>query len=408
MIYCPQCGNPNFDDANYCDTCGEPLISAEEYAKMRNAAEMQQLLEAQRQQREAAAYNKAYRKAQKDAKKAAKAKNAAASAEGASVPASGSVAGAGAQAPGVGTAASDGQGSAAGTSAAAGAPAPGTPAPGVPAPGAPADFPVYKHGCLAQAWDDITESEGWAKRILLLGLVGLVPILNFFVSGFAMKWARQLPLDQIEGMPKKIFDEGSFLQGFYAFVISLVVGFVSAAASALVGLVPVLGAIVGVAVTLFMAMFQVLSVTRVAISGNLAPGFDVKSIWAVFRAGRLGKLFCATLLPGIIVGVAVVFICGSILVIFGLNSLTSLVDSIQYAQQMEQMAQMNPMMSMFGYSNPWPSVVSQAMALIPLFFVIFLVAMFFAPLSEVLTYRATAHYITRYSHDWCELAPKAA
>lgn len=397
MIYCPQCGNPNFDDANYCDTCGEPLISAEEYAKMRNAAEMQQLLEAQRQQREAAAYNKAYRKAQKDAKKAAKSQGA----QG-----QGSAAGPSGAHDAAAASAAQGVAGSAATAAANGSVA-GAPGAGVPA-SAPAasdaDFTVYKHGCLAQAWDDITESEGWVKRILLLGLVNMVPILNFFVEGFAMQWARQLPLDKVEGMPTKIFRDGAFLQGFYAFVVALVVGIVSSVVAGVLGFVPVLGALAGLAVALLLSMFKTLSVMRIAISQNLSSGFDVKAIWKALFTNRFGKLFCATLLPGIIVGAASAFVCGSVLVVFGLNSITSLADSIQYAQQMEQMAQMNPMMQMFGYGNPWPSVVGQAMGLVPLFFVVYLIAMFLAALSTVLTLRATSHYVTRYQHDWSQLS----
>lgn len=387
MIYCPQCGNPNFDDANYCDTCGEPLINAEEYAKMRNAAEMQQLLEAQRQQREAAAYNKAYRKAQKEAKKAAKAQGGGA---------------AGADANGVPNA---GHGAGVAGAAAAGAAAGAASVPG--------DFTIYKHGCLAQAWDDITESEGWAKRIITLGLINMVPILNFFVSGFAMKWARQLPLDKVDGMPTKVLQDGSFLQGFYAWLVGLIVGIVASVISGILGFVPIIGALIGVAASLFLAMFQQLSIMRVAIAGNLAPGFDVKAIWKAIWTNRFGKLFCATVLPGIIVGAAALFVCGSVLVVFGMNSLSSLIENIQYAQQMEQqiqqmnaMMQENPMLGMFAdpmmgmYSDPWANVVSQAMGLVPLFFILYLILMFLSALSIVLTMRATAHYVTRYEHDW--------
>lgn len=411
MIYCPQCGNPNFDDANYCDTCGEPLISAEEYAKMRNAAEMRQLLEAQRQQQEAAAYNKAYRKAQKDAKKAVKAQQGAAGqvlaggADGCATgapDATGAVDGQAAHAAASAATASGASASAADAAAATAASAPGSAAAGAAAE--PVTFPVYKHGCLAQAWDDITESEGWAKRILLLGLVNLVPVLNFFVQGFAMQWARQLPIDKVEGMPAKIFRDGAFVQGFYGFVITLVVGVVSAIVAGVFGFVPVLGALVGVAASLLLSVFRVLATMRVAIAQNLVPGFDVKALWGAVFTNRFGKLFCATLLPGIIVGAATVFICGSALVVFGLNSLTLLFENIQYAHQMEQMAQMNPMMQMFGYSNPWPAVVSQAMGLVPLFFVMGLIAMFLSALGTVLTMRATAHYVTRYHHDWAALA----
>lgn len=392
MIYCPQCGNPNFDDANYCDTCGEPLINADEYAKMRNAAEMEQLLEAQRQQREAAAYNKAYRKAQKEAKKAAKAQGGGAKA-------------AAADANGVPNA---GHGSGVAGAAAAGAAA------GVAS--VPGDFTVYKHGCLAQAWDDITESEGWAKRIITLGLINMVPILNFFVSGFAMKWARQLPLDKVDGMPTKVLQDGSFLQGFYAWLISLIVGVVAGVVTTILGVIPVLGALIGVAVSLFMNMFAQLAIMRVAIAGSLGPGFDVAAIWKAIWTNRFGKLFCATVLPGIIVGAASAFICGSVLVVFGMNSITLLFEYIQTAQQVElqmqemnAMAQGNPFLGMYAdsmmgmYGDPWANVIAQAMSLVPLFFVLYLIAMFLSALAVVLTMRATAHYVTRYEHEWSQL-----
>ena len=392
MIYCPQCGNPNFDDANYCDTCGEPLINADEYAKMRNAAEMQQLLEAQRQQREAAAYNKAYRKAQKEAKKAAKAQGGEAAGAAANNTPQG--------VHGAGVAGAAAAGAAAGVAS------------------VPGDFTVYKHGCLAQAWDDITESEGWAKRILTLGIINMVPILNFFVSGFAMKWARQLPLDKVDGMPTKVLQDGSFLQGFYACLIYLIVGIVAAVVSGILGIIPWFGALLGIAVSLFLSMFSYLAVMRVSIAESLGPGFDVKAICKAIFTNRFGKLFCATVLPGIIVGAASAFICGSVLVVFGMNSIMSLVENIQYAQQMQlqiqeynAMIEQNPMLGMFAdpmlsmgaYSDPWPAVISQAMGLVPLFFILYLIAMFLSALSVVLSLRATAHYVTRYNHDWSTL-----
>lgn len=58
--------------------------------------------------------------------------------------------------------------------------------------------PVYAKGCVGAAWSDITSSQGWFKKILLLGLIMCVPILNFYVIGYCMRWARQLVLGKIE------------------------------------------------------------------------------------------------------------------------------------------------------------------------------------------------------------------
>lgn len=462
MIYCPQCGNPNFDDANFCDTCGEPLVNPEVYEQMRNQAEMAQYLEAQRQQKQMQAYNKAFRKAQKDAEKAA-AKKAAKNAKASSGPASagvdmgaaGDTNGAGmgaADVTGVGDGAGTGSGVNAGagmgaasgfggvdaagaanaaaageipgvtnigdapfgvggstgsTGGTGGVPPAGTvpPAGAVPPPGAvppsgavppgveiPANFPVYKHGCVAQAWDDITESEGWGKRITLLGLVNVVPILNFFVTGYSMEWARQLEEDRVEPMPKKVFGDGFFLQGFYAFVIGLVISACTLAVDAVLGYIPFIGVLASVALAFFFAIFRGLSLVRVAIARELGPGFSVKEIWDGMFSNNFGKAFCATIVPGLIIGAAAVFICGSLMVIFAMSMVGSLINMASMAQ--------------VGFAS-WSIVFSMIMGLIPLLLICYMITMFLDALSTVLTLRATSHYVMRYCPSWITLAQRA-
>lgn len=414
MIYCPQCGTPNMDDSNYCNNCGEPLVNAELYDQIRNKAEMEAYLERQQREREQQAYSKAYRKAQKEAKREAARQAKEAAANGAATgPATnpvGTAAAAGSNSNVAGTSSSpNNPGSApAGTTAASAAvgnaaassdtnTAPtgnNTPAGTADVssnstnPQPEPDFPIYKHGCLAQAWDDITESPGWGKEICLLGLVNMVPVLNFFVTGYSMNWAGQLTRDHVGPMPDRIFADGSFLHGFYAFVISLVVGLVGGAVASIFNVVPFVGSICAIAVALILQMYWALAVMRVEMARNLGPGFDISVIFKAMFSDRFGKVFSVTVVPKLIVGAAILFICGSMLVIFGLGMLNTIANAYE--------------LTTYGwYSLDY--LLQAILTIVPLVFVMYLVGAFLSAIAVVLTLRATAHYIVRYERAWTML-----
>ena len=39
-----------------------------------------------------------------------------------------------------------------------------------------------------RAWTEIRQSEGWVKKLLLVGLANIIPILNFGPTGYALNW----------------------------------------------------------------------------------------------------------------------------------------------------------------------------------------------------------------------------
>lgn len=420
MIYCPQCGNPNFDDANFCDTCGEPLVRREVYEQMQAQAEAARQVAEQLRQKQANAYNKAYEKAKRDADRAAKSAGAGAGttagAAGAGAPvgvATGAPAGVDSAASAAGAspdaspysearaheaAQAGGQSAAAGNgaattadaaaAAAATATAAATAAAADPSTQPQASFVVYKHGCVAQAWDDITESKGWGKKAFLLGLINMVPVLNFFVSGYAMDWARQLEEDKVEPMPQKLFGEGYFKQGFFAFVLNLVWSMACLVAIAVVDVVPLLGWLLALAFGILATSFSTLSVMRTAISRGLSAGFDVKDIWNALFKADFGKALGATIAPKLIIEAIGLFICISILVIFGLASLTSI-------------SQLSSAASMGFASSYYTSIILELLiSLIPLLLVCYMVVMFSKALGLVWSMRATSHYVMRCCPQW--------
>lgn len=252
--------------------------------------------------------------------------------------------------------------------------------------------PVYAQGCLGAAWKDITSSEGWFKKILLLGLIMCVPILNFYVYGYCMRWARQLVLGKIDKMPKKIFEEGNFSQGFYALVWTLVVGLVVGIVSAFLGWIPILGFLVTICLSLFTTMFSMIGVMRLAISKNLGKAFDIAEDWRGFTK-NFGSLFCASVVPQLTLLIPI-FVGALLIVPFaimavGATPLYSM--SVSYSASGLEAAM---------------AVLSILVMLLPAFLIYFVVICICEGFVYVWTYRAVGHYVARELPDWSSIAPQ--
>lgn len=209
---------------------------------------------------------------------------------------------------------------------------------------------------------------------MLLGLINCVPVLNFFVSGYCMRWAAQLPLDRVEPMPRKIFEDRNFVNGFYAVVISLVVGIISGVCSGILGIVPLLGTLVAVAVSLFLSLFEYVSVVRIAIADSLGAGFDVPQIWALMKKD-FGALFCILIVPTLIL-LAVAFVIAIPLTFIFMGSIMGGAMAYDYGYQMSDME----------------LILGLFMVMLPMF----LIGQFLAAFFYLITYRAVGHYIARY------------
>lgn len=88
---------------------------------------------------------------------------------------------------------------------------------------------------------DITSSEGWFKKIMLLGLLSFVPVFGAMtLNGYAYEWAHKAAWGVRGPLPKKIYGRtGSKMLrwGWFAFalgiIISLIPGIISAIGTAL-------------------------------------------------------------------------------------------------------------------------------------------------------------------------------
>ena len=65
-----------------------------------------------------------------------------------------------------------------------------------------------------------------------------VLILNFVVAGYLLFWSREVPFGGRSLLPQKIVTGKNFEYGFYAFVLTLVVGLVGGIIGGIFGWIP--------------------------------------------------------------------------------------------------------------------------------------------------------------------------
>ncbi len=169
-------------------------------------------------------------------------------------------------------------------------------------------------GYFKTCWNDIKETPGWFAKILLLGLVFLIPIFGqVVVLGYSYGWAREIAWNMKTPMPARIFaneDGRLFSRGFFvlviAFVCSLVPSIIEAVWDAMAGrglntasemmlgsgvhgvLPDLLLYLLIAALSVFALFFAWVGSMRSTIYCRLAPGFQVTRAWSMMRHDSRG------------------------------------------------------------------------------------------------------------------------
>lgn len=265
----------------------------------------------------------------------------------------------------------------------------------------------YEDGCCRAAWSDIRATRGWFGKVLFLALVEYIPILNWVVRGFAMRWSRQLFFGKVEEMPKRVFADRAFVNGAMYFLVSLVVGIVTAMASLILGLIPIVGLLLGLAVSIFVGMFMNICYARMAIFDQLGDGFSINKGFFGMKK-QAGKAFCVEFLPGFIIGLilfvfisllVITYFCGNGLVLYAqydevsdlIKSYGSINDFWNYLLQDTQLQlQINRL------------VMVNIMTLVPYLIIGSYLSNVATVIFILIKFRASAHYVTRYCQEWKE------
>lgn len=269
---------------------------------------------------------------------------------------------------------------------------------------APTGQIVYEKGCVSAAWDDVKATKGWFGKVCLMALMYFVPVLNWVVDGYALRWARQLSLGQVEGLPKKIFCDRAFVNGAMKFLVSLVVAIAVSIVSSIIGLVPFVGALAGIALGIFVDMFMNIAYVRMSLFDELGEGFNIKAAFNSMKK-EPGKAFMIYFMPSLILFLtvsAVVFIAAFLCILTtGLAVWSAVYPMIEAAGSYEYFSYLLENDPEF-LSQFITILLSGFIGLIPWILIGGFFANIFVVTCLLVQTRAAGHYVARYCAEWRE------
>ncbi|MCD8316925.1 MAG: zinc-ribbon domain-containing protein [Eggerthellaceae bacterium] len=243
--------------------------------------------------------------------------------------------------------------------------------------------------CLGAGWKDIVHSPGWVARILLLMIMSCVPVLNFYVSGYALKWGADAARGERKSLPRNNFDKNTLLSGVYYAILSIILVIANVWMLA-VASIPVVGIIIDVVVDLFATVFISLAAVRMVLYKAFGEAFELSAIFNGYGR-KLGSLFAAGCVPTIIIDaicIVIAFICFLIVVNFASGALYYSAMSYSYSYDYDII---DSILSLLGGS-------------FFLILFIYFLFLFLGGFAQVWTMRAVGHWIDRYAPDWVEEA----
>lgn len=263
--------------------------------------------------------------------------------------------------------------------------------PPVPPAPTPAAAPVYTTSCLKAAWEDVKATPNYVSRLIVLGLIMCVPILNFVVAGYLLFWSREVPFGGRSLLPQKIVTGKNFEFGFYGFVLTLVVGLVGGIVGGIFGWIPFIGWVVSIVASLAAYVAGIIMQMRMIMGMNLGDGFNVKDIWEKGRR-NWGQLLAVTLVPmAIVIGISLV--------------LSLVVFAILFVCVMGAM----PTMAAIGaaadpsFAQILSLIGALAGPVILCSLVLYVVLSVVETFAEAVAIRGCAHWVARYAPEWTTL-----
>ena len=129
---------------------------------------------------------------------------------------------------------------------------------------------------LEHAFKFPTTDRDWKRKVLIGGVLNIIPVVNFLSIGYAYRLFQE-SLDTQESSLPEWEDWGDlFLQGLIVFLISLIYNL----ASFVLALIhPVVGLLASIAVALLLPA----ALAQHAMSGNFSKAFQLKEIWESIR-----------------------------------------------------------------------------------------------------------------------------
>ncbi len=251
--------------------------------------------------------------------------------------------------------------------------------------GMPAEYVVPK-GCVGQAWSDITNSPNWIKRVLTLMLMNCVPVLNFFAVGYGLQWGAQAAKGEPKPLSAGAFNKKTFVLGLIVVLLDILLA-VATIVFGVLSFIPILGAILLVAINLLASAFCELAKMRAGVTGKLGSAFDLSELFRAYRK-NLGGLFAAAIVPQLICGVVIVVVVIVLVFLAGLSGYAAYTDFLDYDYG-------------YGYGHSYPAYgVGYLGGAFALVIVAAVLALFIDGLGMLWAMRAVGHWAHRNEPQW--------
>lgn len=305
-----------------------------------------------------------------------------------------------------------------------------------------------ERGCLSQAFHDITKIPGAMKRVMqiaflpaVIALISLVllivPVIGWILcpvglvfswftgmccNGYAIEWGRELSRGRGFDANAPVLRTSLFSLGFLSSSVSGLVSLLAMIPGIIAAVLPLFAAINGIGsaasstlsyglnagastaamwvaisallsgllnivsfvLGFFFNMFSDAAVMHLAVTGRVESAFAFGKIWQAYKK-QLGKLFCASILPGILTGIVLVVAIIVVFVVFG-TSLSVIMSSASYS---------------YSYSSGLAGILASGgiLLLIAIGLILFLVS-FMGAFNSMLKYRAVGYWAQRYAPEW--------
>jgi hypothetical protein len=139
-----------------------------------------------------------------------------------------------------------------------------------------------------------TADKEWKRKVLIGGVLNIIPVINFFAIGYAYSLFGKALRRQQLSLPEWEDWRDLFVQGLIAFLIGLIYNLASLV---LFFIHPALGFLAFIAVALLFPA----ALAQHASTGNLSQAFDLKEIWGRIQQAK-GDYFVAWL---VMVGISI-------------------------------------------------------------------------------------------------------
>lgn len=249
----------------------------------------------------------------------------------------------------------------------------------------------YKNNCLSQAWKDIRSNKSWFKKLILLGLCNIIPIINFASAGYALKWGCNISKDKNNKFPKEIINSDNIKLGFFEWVVWLAYGFIFICASLIIQSVfnntfALLATVINIALFIFGYFWNTyvsLACVYMSKDNKIATSFAFAKIFKSYKE-NFPQIILSYFIPSIIFGA----ISLGFLVLLGLLFFSG---QIQNAM----------LFDIANISNAinFSSIVYIFMMIVSLSIFIlfaFVGTSFFIGIERIIRYRAMGYYFDRY------------